>query len=347
MRRPHPGGSGALLLRPVDDVDSRLARRPRCPPASAPGRGPLRTRGAPVLNPMAGALRVPVRTFTVWQVTGGLVCGAVGVDNELREGAGVVRRPYPGGRCGSPATSRRRPRSTRPASPAPNHPAPPASRRSRRPGSRCPAGQGVPAATVSTGERAGVWLSSGGPPGHAPARPARPFRRSPSVRRTTPSARTFPRTANSPARRDPARIVDPSPVDRFNGVRAAGADPARTVPATSAVGCLARALRRGRRARPGPGRCEAGRPIRPERCGAPRGHRHHGAGRPAHHSPPHSRPMSPTVMRGARRGGTRPLSRISRAARCRWPAYGSSRRSISASSAVRSPASAQPTMPGR
>ncbi|GGQ54940.1 DedA family protein [Streptomyces asoensis] len=26
-----------------------------------------------VLNPMAGALRVPVRTFTVWQVTGGLV----------------------------------------------------------------------------------------------------------------------------------------------------------------------------------------------------------------------------------------------------------------------------------
>lgn len=25
-----------------------------------------------VLNPMAGALRVPVRTFTVWQVTGGL-----------------------------------------------------------------------------------------------------------------------------------------------------------------------------------------------------------------------------------------------------------------------------------
>jgi membrane-associated protein len=26
-----------------------------------------------VLNPMAGALGVPVRTFTVWQVTGGLV----------------------------------------------------------------------------------------------------------------------------------------------------------------------------------------------------------------------------------------------------------------------------------
>lgn len=26
-----------------------------------------------VLNPMAGALRVPVRTFTVWQVTSGLV----------------------------------------------------------------------------------------------------------------------------------------------------------------------------------------------------------------------------------------------------------------------------------
>lgn len=26
-----------------------------------------------VLNPLAGALRVPVRTFTLWQVTGGLV----------------------------------------------------------------------------------------------------------------------------------------------------------------------------------------------------------------------------------------------------------------------------------
>lgn len=26
-----------------------------------------------VLNPMAGALKVPVRTFTVWQVVGGLV----------------------------------------------------------------------------------------------------------------------------------------------------------------------------------------------------------------------------------------------------------------------------------
>ena len=40
---------------------------------------------------------------------------------------------------------------------------------------------------------------------------------------------------------------------------------------------------------------------------------------------------------GVRRGGTRPASRIRRAARWRWPAYGASSSSMAASSVVRSP----------
>jgi membrane-associated protein len=89
------GAAGALLGAQVGYLIGRRAgpalvenqERPRMRQALARGKEALERYGAgkaivlarfipvvrTVLNPLAGVLRVPVRTFTVWQVAGGLV----------------------------------------------------------------------------------------------------------------------------------------------------------------------------------------------------------------------------------------------------------------------------------
>ncbi len=254
MRRPHPGGSGALLIGPVG-TDPRAAEGPSCGHACRKGRHGWAQRhpappGCATPRPGTDAGHLPV-------------CSAAAV---RRSGAGLrPRGPAAGMRAARGGTGGR---SGTPLRRAAQRPAP-----APTPGTcRCAAPRGYPVPMPGSGR--GVQLRACVPRGAARVGAAAP--RSAGPRNALPRHR----------RRAPAGVQHRS-----------GTPLRRRAPAEGAV---------LQSMTPGSGRGGSAVAVTP------------GTGRPA--APPQSCPMSHRGIFGARRAGVLPLSRISRAARCRCPA---------------------------